>query len=59
MSFPVITIRDMVRLQKMLVERIGIPRLLSVAGGSMGGMQALSGRYRIHHSCTASARTGD
>jgi homoserine O-acetyltransferase len=41
MSFPVITIRDMVRLQKMLIDRIGIQRLLSVAGGSMGGMQAL------------------
>src|SRR3954471_19160949 len=41
MSFPVITIRDMVRLQKMLIERLGIRRLLSVAGGSMGGMQAL------------------
>src|ERR1041384_5136898 len=41
MSFPVITIRDMVRLQKMLIERIGIPRLLSVCGGSMGGMQGL------------------
>src|SRR5207302_6640891 len=41
MSFPVITIRDMVRLQKMLIDRIGIPRLLSVSGGSMGGMQAL------------------
>src|SRR5947208_5832477 len=41
MSFPVITIRDMVRLQKMLIERIGIQRLLSVSGGSMGGMQAL------------------
>src|SRR4030095_833599 len=40
MSFPVITIRDMVRLQKMLIDRIGIPRLLSVSGGSMGGMQA-------------------
>ncbi len=41
MSFPVITIRDMVRLQKMLIDHLGIPRLLSVAGGSMGGMQAL------------------
>jgi homoserine O-acetyltransferase len=41
MSFPVITIRDMVRLQKMLIDRMGIRRLLSVAGGSMGGMQAL------------------
>ena len=41
MSFPVITIRDMVRLQKLLVDSLGIKRLLSVAGGSMGGMQAL------------------
>lgn len=41
MSFPVITIADMVRLQKLLVEYLGIERLLCVAGGSMGGMQAL------------------
>jgi homoserine O-acetyltransferase/O-succinyltransferase len=41
MSFPVITIADMVRLQKMLVEYLGIRRLLSVVGGSMGGMQVL------------------
>jgi homoserine O-acetyltransferase len=41
MSFPVITIADMVRLQKMLVDHLGIKRLLSVAGGSMGAMQAL------------------
>jgi homoserine O-acetyltransferase/O-succinyltransferase len=41
MSFPVITIGDMVRLQKMLTDRLDIRRLLAVAGGSMGGMQAL------------------
>jgi homoserine O-acetyltransferase len=41
MSFPVITIGDMVRLQKMLIDWLGIPRLLTVSGGSMGGMQAL------------------
>ncbi|HWQ54863.1 MAG TPA: homoserine O-acetyltransferase [Bryobacteraceae bacterium] len=41
MSFPVITIRDMVRLQKMLIDHLGIARLLAVTGGSMGGMQAL------------------
>ena len=41
MSFPVITIGDMVRLQKMLIDSFGIKRLLSVSGGSMGGMQAL------------------
>jgi len=41
MAFPVITIGDMVRLQKMLIDWFGISRLLSVSGGSMGGMQAL------------------
>jgi homoserine O-acetyltransferase len=41
MIFPVITISDIVRLQKMLVDHLGIRRLLCVAGGSMGGMQAL------------------
>jgi homoserine O-acetyltransferase len=41
MSFPVITVADMVRLQKLLIDRFGIPRLLAVSGGSMGGMQAL------------------
>ena len=41
MSFPVITIGDMVRLQHMLVRSLGIDRLLAVTGGSMGGMQAL------------------
>ncbi|MGH9583859.1 MAG: homoserine O-acetyltransferase MetX, partial [Bryobacteraceae bacterium] len=41
MRFPVITIADMVRLQKMLIEHLGIECLLAVAGGSMGGMQAL------------------
>jgi homoserine O-acetyltransferase len=41
MGFPVITIRDMVRLQRMLIGHLGIPKLLCVAGGSMGGMQAL------------------
>lgn len=42
MRFPVITIRDMVRAQVMLLESLGITRLYAVAGGSMGGMQALS-----------------
>jgi homoserine O-acetyltransferase len=42
MRFPVITVGDMVRLQKMLIEHLGISRLLAVTGGSMGGMQALA-----------------
>lgn len=41
LHFPVIAISDMVRVQKHLVDHLGIERLLAVAGGSMGGMQAL------------------
>jgi homoserine O-acetyltransferase len=41
LTFPVITIGDMVRVQRMLIDSLGIPRLLAVTGGSMGGMQAL------------------
>ncbi len=41
MNFPVITIGDMVRAQKRLMDHLGIRRWLAVAGGSMGGMLAL------------------
>jgi len=41
LSFPVITIRDMVRAQEALLEYLEIDKLLSVLGGSMGGMQLL------------------
>ena len=41
LSFPVLTIRDMVRAQVLLVDHLGIAELLCVAGGSMGGMQVL------------------
>ncbi|SFJ64757.1 homoserine O-acetyltransferase [Caulobacter sp. UNC279MFTsu5.1] len=39
LTFPVITIADMVRGQAMLVEALGVDTLLAVVGGSMGGMQ--------------------
>ena len=41
LSFPMVTIRDMVRAQKELIDHLGITRLLSVIGGSVGGMQVL------------------
>lgn len=41
MSFPVITIGDMVRAQAQLLNVLGIESLYAVVGGSMGGMQAL------------------
>lgn len=41
LDFPVVTIRDMVRAQAALIDRLGIATLFCVAGGSMGGMQVL------------------
>jgi len=41
LSFPLVTVRDMVRAQAMLLDELGIERLLCVTGGSMGGMQVL------------------
>ncbi|OGO30248.1 MAG: homoserine O-acetyltransferase [Chloroflexi bacterium RBG_16_56_11] len=41
LDFPLVTIADMVDAQRRLLDHLGIDRLLSVSGGSMGGMQAL------------------
>lgn len=62
LDFPVITISDMVRAQKLLIESFGITQLFSVIGGSMGGMLALEWAVRypnMVYSCVtlaASAR---
>jgi len=41
-EFPAVTIPDMVRAQKRLIDHLGIEKLFAVIGGSMGGMQALA-----------------
>ena len=59
LRFPVVTVGDWVRLQERLISSLGIERLVSVAGGSLGGQQALGGpwptltgwrghRHRLH-----------
>jgi homoserine O-acetyltransferase len=42
LDFPIVSIGDMVECQRRLVDHLGIDKLLTVVGGSMGGMQALS-----------------
>ena len=46
-DFPPVTIGDMVRAQKLLVDHFGIARLFAVVGGSMGGMQVLEWAARF------------
>ena len=41
-DFPQVTIQDMVRAQKLLIDQLGIEKLFAVIGGSMGGMQVLA-----------------
>jgi homoserine O-acetyltransferase len=40
-DFPVLTVADMVRTERAFLDALGIERLAAVAGGSLGGMQAL------------------
>jgi homoserine O-acetyltransferase len=41
LGFPLVTIKDMVRAQKHLIDHLGITKLMSLIGGSVGGMQVL------------------
>lgn len=45
-DFPVITVADMVRTERAFLDALGIDRLAAVAGGSLGGMQALEWAVR-------------
>ena len=53
LNFPVITINDMVKAQKKLIEILGIKKLFAVVGGSMGGMQTLEWASKFRHRVNA------
>jgi homoserine O-acetyltransferase len=45
-DFPMVTVGDMVRAQRLLLDRLEVPSLLATSGGSLGGMQAIEWTVR-------------
>lgn len=59
-DFPLVTVGDMVAVQRQLLDHLGIDKLLAVVGGSLGGMQALTWATRLPdrvRGCAAIATT--
>src|SRR5205807_10181506 len=56
-DFPVITVADMVRTERALLDQLGIERLAAVAGGSLGGMQAFEWAILFPDQVTPSSRS--
>jgi pimeloyl-ACP methyl ester carboxylesterase len=57
LTFPVITVGDMVRAQKRVIDALGIESLFCVVGGSMGGMQVLQWARPIRTRCSRRCRS--
>ena len=53
LTFPMVTIGDMVKAQKALMDHLGISKLLCVIGGSLGGMQVLEWSIRYPEMVTS------
>jgi homoserine O-acetyltransferase len=57
-AFPLVTVGDMVTVQKAALDALGVRRLRLVVGGSLGGMQALEWAWRYPHMVDAVAAVG-